>query len=378
MNILHIIPNLKKGGAERLVIDIVRGFVQNNIHQIKLIVFENKIEYDVSDISSYIEIVPASVNLSIFKKNHLEISALQKAIEQFQPDSIHTHLFEAEVVSRSCNYPKASWFTHAHDRMPSFNKINIFKIKSKRELTNYFEKKYVLKRYQQNGGNHFIAISKDIETFLTNVLPDKHRSVFLLPNAVAISRFSKSHTSVEKKPKNFCKLISIGRLDKNKNHQFLIDCILELKSMDVPVHLTILGEGEQRSKLEAKIDHLGLSEIVTLPGAVDAIEHYLWESDVYVHSSLTEGFGLTLIEAMAAGLPVVTIDGGGNKHLVINGQNGFIVNRNEREQFVKHLIELCTNTELRQGTGKNAQLFASQYDINNYIEQLSTIYKSVN
>jgi glycosyltransferase EpsD len=81
---------------------------------------------------------------------------------------------------------------------------------------------------------------------------------------------------------------------------------------------------------------------------------------------------------MAAGLPVVTIDGGGNKHLVINGHNGFIVNYNERERFVQHIIELYTNTELRHETGKNAQLFASQYDINNYIELLSTIYKSVN
>jgi glycosyltransferase involved in cell wall biosynthesis len=378
MNILHIIPNLKKGGAERLVIDIVRGFVQNNTNQIKLIVFENKIEYDVSDITSHIEIVPASVSLSILKKNRLAISALQNAIEKYQPDIIHTHLFEAEVVSRSCYYPKARWFTHAHDRMQSFKKINVFKIKSKRELTNYFEKKYLLERYQQNGGNHFIAISKDIETFLTGVLPGNHRSVFLLPNAVAISRFSKSNTSVEQKPNTLCKLISIGRLDKNKNHQFLIDCILNLKAMGVPVHLTILGEGNQRTHLEAKIDQLGLSEHVSLPGAVDAIEHYLWASDLYVHSSLTEGFGLTLIEAMAAGLPVVTIDGGGNKHLVINGHNGFIVNHNEREQFVKHIIELFTNNELRQEIGKNAQLFASHYDINNYIEQLSTIYKSVN
>ena len=141
MKILHIIPNLKKGGAERIVIDIVRILNQNASNQVKLILFEDKIEYDVEDIKKLIEIVPSKVELSITKKHQISIVELQKTIELFQPDSIHSHLFEAEIVSRSCTFPKAKWFTHSHDRMSSLNNLNLFSIKSKRDLTNYFEKK---------------------------------------------------------------------------------------------------------------------------------------------------------------------------------------------------------------------------------------------
>ena len=89
MKILHIIPNLKKGGAERIVIDIVRILNQNASNQVKLILFEDKIEYEVDDIKKLIEIVPSKVELSITKKHQISILELQNTIELFQPDSIH-------------------------------------------------------------------------------------------------------------------------------------------------------------------------------------------------------------------------------------------------------------------------------------------------
>ena len=258
MKILHIIPNLKKGGAERIVIDIVRILNQNASNQVKLILFEDKIEYDVEDIKNLIEIVPSKVQLSITKKHHLSISELQKTIELFQPDCIHSHLFEAEIVSRSCTFPKATWFTHSHDRMKSLNNLSLFTIKSKRDLTNYFEKKYLLKRYQMNGGTNFIAISEDILYFLKSVLPNHMQSIQLLQNAIDLKRFEKPMDFNKVRDNAVFNMVSIGRLDKNKNHQFLIDVVLDLKNRKIPVHLTILGEGDERISLQEKIVQLNL------------------------------------------------------------------------------------------------------------------------
>ena len=131
VKILQIIPNLRKGGAERLVIDIVRALNRNKVNKVKLILFENNIEYEVDDILDLIEIIPSKVQLSIYKKNQLDISTLQKSIENFKPDVIHSHLFEAEIVSRSCYYPAAKWFTHLHDRMLPFENLKLFKIQAK-------------------------------------------------------------------------------------------------------------------------------------------------------------------------------------------------------------------------------------------------------
>ena len=377
MKILHVIPNLKKGGAERIVIDIVRTLNQNASNQVKLILFENQIEYDVDDIMPIIEIVPGKVQISLIKKNRLTISTLQKTIDLFQPDIIHTHLFEAEIVSRSCTFPKAKWYTHSHDRMKSLNNLNLFAIKSKRDLTNYFEKKYLLKRYQKNGGNNFIAISEDILHFLTSVLPKKLGNIHLLQNAIAVKRFEKPVDFVSTKDNSICNLISIGRLDKNKNHQFLIDVVLDLKNKNIPVHLTIVGEGDQRIALQEKIVHLNLSHQISLVGLQEKVEAYLWNADLYIHSAITEGFGLTLLEAMAAGLPVISLNGGGNKNLIHHAENGFIIEEQDVNLFSKSVIELFQNKSAYEVFSKKAIDFSHQFDIISYCDKLSSIYKKV-
>jgi glycosyltransferase involved in cell wall biosynthesis len=375
MKIIHIIPNLKKGGAERIVIDIVRTLNKHTSNQVKLILFEKQIEYDVDDILPIIEIVPSNVQISLLKKTRLTISKLQKTIDLFQPDIIHTHLFEAEIVSRSCTFPKAKWFTHSHDRMKSLNNLNLFAIKSKRDLTNYFEKKYLLKRYQKNDGNNFIAISEDILHFLKSVLPKKFGNIQLLQNAIDVKRFEKPVDFISKKDNSVCNLISVGRLDKNKNHQFLIDVVLDLKNKNIPVHLTIVGEGDQRIALQEKIVHLNLSHQISLVGLQEKVEAYLWNADLYIHSAITEGFGLTLVEAMAAGLPVISLNGGGNKNLIHHAENGFIIEEQDVNLFSKFIIQLHQNTTSKELSSKHAKEFASNFDITTYIEQLTTIYK---
>lgn len=377
MKILHIIPNLKKGGAERIVIDILRQLKMDPSLDVTLVLFENQIEYDVLDLEPIIKIIPSHVRLSLFKKNEYTLQGLQSFIEDFQPAIIHSHLFEAELISRSCFYPSANWFTHSHDRMQSLNNLNLFAIKSKRDLTNYFEKKYLLKRYQKNCGNNFIAISEDILYFLKSVLPKKLGNIHLLQNAIAVKRFEKPVGFVSTKDNSICNLISIGRLDKNKNHQFLIDVVLDLKNKNIPVHLTIVGEGYQRIALQEKIVHLNLSHQISLVGLQEKVEVYLWNADLYIHSAITEGFGLTLLEAMAAGLPVISLNGGGNKNLIHHAENGFLIEEQDVNLFSKSVIELFQNKSAYEVFSKKAIAFSHQYDIKSYCDKLSSIYKKV-
>lgn len=373
MKILHIIPNLKKGGAERLVIDIVRALL-NLGNNVKLILFEDKIEYPIEDIAPFVEVVPAKVSLSVWKRNTYEIDRLQNAIESFQPDIIHSHLFEAEIVSRSCNFPHAKWFTHVHDRMPSLKKLRITSLFSKRDLTQYFERKFLFKQYDLHGGNRFVAISEDIGAYLTHILPEKNK-VILLKNAIDVKRFSSSSRNKEETCEIF-KLISIGRLDHNKNHRLLLECVSILISQGQQVHLSILGEGDQRMLLENKIHSLNLQQSVSLLGTVNDVEKHLWDSHVYVHSALSEGFGLTLIEAMAAGLPVVALDGGGNRDLVENGINGYLIAQPDAKLFAEKIINLLQNHQMRSDMGKYAAQFAQQFSMESYGEKLIEIYKN--
>jgi glycosyltransferase EpsD len=210
---------------------------------------------------------------------------------------------------------------------------------------------------------------------LKSVLPLKISTIHLLQNAIDVKRFEKPAEFVSTKNNKIFELVSIGRLDKNKNHQFLVDVVKALTNKQIPVHLTIIGDGTERKVLQEKINHLDLANRISLVGIQDNVEEFLWNADLYVHSSLTEGFGLTLLEAMAAGLPVITIDGGGNKNLIRHGENGFIITEQDVSLFSEFINELFQNPTLRELTSNYAKEFANNFDITTYIDQLITIYK---
>jgi hypothetical protein len=139
MNILHIIPSLKKGGAERLVTDIIRELNAKETIEVRLVLFRDEIEYDIDDIKGLIKIIPSSVQLSFGRENTIQVDELQACIDDYLPDIIHSHLFEAEIISRSCYYPNAKWFSHVHDNMIQFKNFTVHTLTNKSLFTNYFE-----------------------------------------------------------------------------------------------------------------------------------------------------------------------------------------------------------------------------------------------
>ena len=110
MKILHIIPSLNKGGAERLALDICNFLSKQEDIEVKMIILHDDIKYDLSDYTFDIIHVGASVSLSLTGADRYNVSALQSFVDQFAPDVIHSHLFEADIVSRSIDFPSAKWF----------------------------------------------------------------------------------------------------------------------------------------------------------------------------------------------------------------------------------------------------------------------------
>ncbi len=370
MRILHILPYLRKGGAQRLALDICLELQKRgNVVRIISFVDENDFRFLTNNLD--VQIVPASVQLSIFHQNVLNIDALQKTIEDFAPDVIHTHLFEAEIVSRSCNYPQAKWFSHCHDNMRQFQNFSVKTLFNKQLLTNFFEKRYLFSRYNANGGNTFIAISHDTEWYFRKTA--RKYDVQLLPNAIDYEKF---HCDNSRQPSTKLRLINVGSLNINKNQAFLINVAKMLADKGVVFDLKLVGGGQDYEMLKQDIETLGLQENVSLCGNVDNVEDYLHESDVYVHSSLSEALGLTIIEAMAAGLPVVTLDGRGNRDLIVQGKNGYMVYEQDAERFANRILEIWNDKQKYQEMSNFAQNFARQYDIKPYVDRLLELYKT--
>lgn len=366
MRIIHIIPNLKKGGAERLVLDICNELTKRNNISVKLITFSPDNEYQFLTENLDWNIIDVSVQLSLVRKNSIEVANLQKILDDFKPDIIHTHLLEAEIISRSCYYPYAKWFTHCHSNMKVFNK-NIKNLK--RNIINKFERNYLFNNYVKNGGTHFISISKSTHNYFKNKI--KNYTISLLPNAINYSFFFDANEKLISEP---LILINIGSIKPIKNQGFLIEVMNFLKYQKINFTLYILGDGIGKEDLQKKIIDYNLEKEVVLLGNVDNVPLYLKQSHIYVHSCLSEALGLTLIEAMASGLPVITLDGGGNRDLIINGKNGYIFKNADHKLFAEKIISLSTDFELYKNISNYSKNFAEQFDIKDYICKLLNIY----
>jgi glycosyltransferase involved in cell wall biosynthesis len=370
MKILHIIPNLVKGGAQRIAIDICRELSQRQGIEVKLVYFTGSNEFEFLTTDLDVERIHISYKLSFRKKSQIDLSAFEKLLDAFQPDVIHSHLYLAELISREFPRSNIVYFTHCHDNIVQLRKPNITSFFNRQELTDALERRRLLKRYRACN-NQFIAIARDGVTYLKDNLPaDFSDSVVLLHNAINVEAFK-----IDRKESNEVhRLINVGNFISKKNQSFLIDVIEEFKSKEHNLKLTLVGDGTTRGPIENKTSKLGLNDFIDFIGKTDDVKSELQKNTIYVHSALYEPFGLVLLEAMAAGLPVVSLDGKGNRDLIEDGQNGFIVNQGDHERFVHCILQLIEDPSLYERLQTEGFKTAQQHDIHPYVDRLLSIY----
>ena len=240
------------------------------------------------------------------------------------------------------------------------------------KLTNFYEKYYLLKRYKINGGNHFISISQDTNNFASQVLPKKYKYHYL-KNAINYNKFNNENL---KSKKGNLQLINIGSFQAKKNQTFLIDIAQTLKENKIKFHLTLVGDGNLRKAVERKVTDLELENEVSFTGNIPNVQDYLSKSDIYIHSAFYEPFGLVLLEAMASGLPVVTLDGKGNRDIIEEGKNGYMIYEQDAEKFANTIIKLWNNKKKMEEISRYANEYAKQYDIVNYVDKLLLLYQN--
>ncbi len=371
MRIIHIIPSLKTGGAERLTLDICNE-LQKQKHEVALLTFNEVNEFSFLSNKLKVRHLPVYVRPSLFRKWEVNIEALNELITGFRPDIIHTHLFEAEILSRENIFPDVSYFTHCHDNMPQFRNFSVSTIFEKRRLTDFYEKQHLLKKYQQCN-NRFIAISEDTKKYFEQNLPKRLRkNIFLLSNAIDFHRFNAVN---HERSLNTIRMVNVGSFVYKKNQQFLVDVVSALTKMKWDVKLVMLGNGVLLNDVKRKIEELGLQNFIDCPGNVNTVEQYLSNANVYVHSATYEPFGLVLLEAMAAGLPVVALDGRGNRDILKNNENGILIENQNAQLFANQIISLFKNKDKYRQTCTSALHTARSHDIKEYVIKLLKLYQ---
>lgn len=171
-------------------------------------------------------------------------------------------------------------------------------------------------------------------------------------------------------------LVSISRLSREKNIDFMLDAVNGLvQRSKVRFRLVIVGHGADLERLTDRIRAMGLQDRVLLTGAVppEEIPLYCRLGDVFVFASRSETQGMVILEAMAAGMPVVAVRSSGIDEIVQNGFNGYKT-RQDTDQWSARIEELLSDQELRKRLSKNAREFAAAYSVERFGQEMSRVY----
>ena len=170
-------------------------------------------------------------------------------------------------------------------------------------------------------------------------------------------------------------ILSIGRLTKQKNFSLLITAFKEIKKEYPNLKLIILGEGEERKKLEKLIEDLNLNGHVFLEGYKKNIFNYLYHCECYISSSLYEDPGFSLIESGFLNKPVIAADSNtGPTEILNNSNNGFLFKNNDRISLVDEYLKFKkSNIQEVMNKKINLKKFSKNFSIFKHFQNLEKI-----
>lgn len=220
-----------------------------------------------------------------------------------------------------------------------------------------------------------VANSEGLREMASAVFPDL--PICVIPNGVDLQRFTNGRRRV---PAPVVRILFVSRLIRRKGLQFLIKAIPQIvQRAQFPFVINVVGDGPDKEEFLQQVKKHGVEEHIRFYGYVDHADlpDYYLDADIFVLPSLAEGMPNVVLEAMGSGLPVVATRVAGSEELVLDGENGFLVDSKDVEALAQALITLVNHPELRGQMGKEAKKMARKYTWNIVMEQYSSLYEQM-
>ncbi len=241
-----------------------------------------------------------------------------------------------------------------------------------------------LDRFALRFFNRIIAVSDEISEYLqqTGV---KKVLIKVIPNGVKTEidhAFSLQNKKAKRalfniREKDFV-LGYIGRLSQEKGIEYLIHASSMLEKAIIPIKILLIGDGPQKETLKALAKENGLGTKVFFPGFQSDIEEWIPALDVFILPSFTEGTPMSLLEAMAYGIPVVASAVGGVPKIIDSGKTGILVSPGRPKEIRDNIVRLYDNPSLRNKIGKaGQQKVKEEFDVESWARQIEAEYISL-
>jgi glycosyltransferase involved in cell wall biosynthesis len=200
------------------------------------------------------------------------------------------------------------------------------------------------------------------------------RDVVVVPNGINLNEIAEREAEGGDPGK---KILFVGRLHPVKGAQYLLGAMKIIHQKLPEAKLVLVGDGEEREHLETLTDNLGIRECVEFAGRVphERVQDYMNQAEVFVLPSLSEGFPVTILEAMACGLPVVATRVGGIPDIIDDDANGYLIDTKNPEQIAEALLKLLQDKQLRKDISENNREGVRRYRWDAVAATLEGVYQ---
>lgn len=364
MKILLLTTHLNRGGVAFYTVNLAkhlkkRGenvFVSSSGGEIENLLEEAGIPHIKLDIKTKSEFGPKAISsvprlVRIIRDNGIELIHAQTRVAQVI----------SEIASRITGVP---YVTTCHG---------------------FFKYKRLSRRIFPCWGRRAVAISRAVENHLTEELSIPPENVRQVYTGIDLSPYRYEDLTRDAElaetlgiDKDVFVVGSVGRLSSVKGYKYLVEAFKEVSNSIEKSRLLLVGSGPEEKALKEQIDKLNLNgKVIITSGEDAAIQKYLSIMDVFCLTSIHEGLGLSLMEAMASGKACIASDIGGLSELIKNEKDGLLVEPENSEKIAKAIVRLAKDEELRTELAGAAKKKSAAFSIEDSAERTLSVYREV-
>ncbi|MNJ82922.1 putative glycosyltransferase EpsD [compost metagenome] len=303
-------------------------------------------------------LIPEMKRLPNFKSDREAYRKIKQIIQEFEPDIVHTHAAKAGALGRkaakACGVPVIVHTFHGHVFHSYFGRAKTLLYKT-------------IERRLAKISTGIVAISPIQKEELSKT----HRickadKVRVIPLGFDLNKFQENLAEKRIQTRNTYKLSEeevavaiVGRLAPIKNHQLFLDVLEAVAKNGVKARYFIVGDGQEREAIEKRVESLGTAYglQIELTSWIKDIATFNAGMDIICLSSDNEGTPVSLIEAQASGVPVISTDVGGVRDILNEGETGYVVPKKDLAAFSEKLQLLIENEEIRTKMSQNGWNF---------------------
>lgn len=356
MKVLHIITTLDRGGAEHHLVQLVRGQIDVGCSiSVAYLKGSGELAPDLRKLGAQVIKAPPAIQSFKLRANDFDL--------------VHAHLPRAELYALFATARSRNLITSRHVAgpfWPGFPKVL----------------SQLASRLVENRSRSLICISKAVSNYLLSTdhcrHPAKLHTVYYgyEPEVVG-DQSAESSDDIQVLDRRL-RLSCIARLVPQKDLPTLLKAIRELKDRGFASHLKIAGSGPDLPALIQLCESLSISGQVDFVGRISNSEKFIAESDIFVLPSLYEGFGMVLLEAAAAGIPVIAARNTAMAEVVVDGVSGLLFTTSDHQDLADKIATLALDIPLQEALRDGGrERLANIFSVEQMVMETLNVYSKV-